>query len=147
MITKEDIMSEERNQILKMLSEGKIDVSEAEKLLDAVNETSEETELEEATGEKTNLKYLRVQVKPKNNGKGERVDLRIPLQLIRAGAKIASFLPGEAGAKIDGSLKDKGFNFSLSEINRGNIDELLDALREMSIDVDSGVEEVRIFCE
>ncbi|UCE65103.1 MAG: hypothetical protein JSU85_09495 [Candidatus Zixiibacteriota bacterium] len=140
-------MSEERKQILKMLSEGKIDVSEAERLLDAINETREKTELAETTGEKTTLKYLRVQVEPKEKGKGERVDIRVPLQLIRAGAKIASFLPGEARAKIDGSLKDKGFNFGLSEINRGNVDGLLDALREMSIDVDSGVESVRIFCE
>ncbi|UCC81240.1 MAG: hypothetical protein JSW64_07760 [Candidatus Zixiibacteriota bacterium] len=140
-------MSEERRQILKMLSEGKIDVSEAERLLDAVNETPEKKELAETPGEKTTLKYLRVQVEPKGNGKGERVDIRVPLQLIRAGAKIASFLPNEARAKIDGSLKDKGVDFSLSEINRGNIDRLLDALREMSIDVDSGVESVRIFCE
>jgi len=140
-------MSEERNQILKMLSEGKIDVSEAERLLDAINEAPEETELTETTGEKTRLKYLRVQVKPKQNGKGERVDIRVPLQLIRAGAKIASFLPNEARAKIDGSLKDKGVNFSLSEINRENVDGLLDALREMSVDVDSDDEMVKIFCE
>lgn len=140
-------MSEERKQILKMLSEGKIDVSEAERLLDATDETPEKTELAETTGEKTTLKYLRVQVEPKEKGKGERVDIRVPLQLIRAGAKIASFLPNEARAKIDGSLKDKGVNFSLSEINRGNVDALLEALREMSIDVDSGVESVRIFCE
>lgn len=140
-------MSEERKQILKMLSEGKIDVSEAERLLDAIDETPEKTELAETTGEKTTLKYLRVQVEPKEIGKGERVDIRVPLQLIRAGAKIASFLPNEARAKIDGSLKDKGVNFSLSEINRGNVDALLEALREMSIDVDSGVESVRIFCE
>jgi DNA-binding transcriptional ArsR family regulator len=147
MIIKEDIMSEERNQILKMLSEGKIEVSEAERLLDAINQTPEKTEPAETTDEKTELKYLRVQVDPKGNGKDERVDIRIPLQLVRAGAKIASFLPNEARAKIDGSLKDKGVDFSLSEINRGNVDELLDALREMSIDVDSGVESVRIFCE
>ncbi len=147
MIKKEDIMSEERKQILKMLSEGKIDVSEAERLLDAINESPEKTELAETTGEKTTLKYLRVQVEPKGDGKGERVDIRVPLQLIRAGAKIASFLPNEARAKIDGSLKDKGVDFSLSEINRGNVDRLLEALREMSIDVDSGVESVRIFCE
>jgi len=140
-------MSEERRQILKMLSEGKIDVAEAERLLEAINETPEVTELAETTGEKTRLKYLRVQVEPKEKGKGERVDIRVPLQLIKAGAKIASFLPSEAREKIDESLKDKGVNFSLSEINRKNIDGLLEALREMSIDVDSGVESVRIFTE
>ena len=140
-------MSEERKQILKMLSEGKIDVSEAERLLDAVNETPEKTELAETTGEKTKLKYLRVQVEPKANGKGERVNIRVPLQLIRAGAKIASFLPNGAKFNIERSLKDKGVNFGLSEINRENVDELINALREMSIDVDSDDEMVRIFCE
>jgi len=140
-------MSEERRQILKMLSEGKIDVSEAERLLDAVNETPEKAELAETAGEKTKLKYLRVQVEPKGNGKGERVNVRIPLQLIRAGAKIASFLPNGAKFNIERSLKDKGVNFSLSDINRENVDELINALREMSIDVDSDDEMVRIFCE
>jgi len=140
-------MSEERKQILKMLSEGKIDISEAEKLLDAINETADKTESVETSVEKTKLKYLRVQVEPKKNGKGERVDIRVPLQLIQAGARIASFLPNGARAKIDGSLKDKGVNFSLSEINRENVDGILDALREMSIDVDSDDEKVRIFCE
>ena len=140
-------MSEERRQILKMLSEGKIDVSEAERLLDAVNEIPEKAELAETAGEKTKLKYLRVQVEPKGNGKGERVNVRIPLQLIRAGAKIASFLPNGAKFNIERSLKDKGVNFSLSDINRENVDELINALREMSIDVDSDDEMVRIFCE
>jgi hypothetical protein len=147
MITKEDIMSEERRQILNMLSEGKIDVAEAEKLLEAINETPEKPETIDTLIEKSNLKYLRVQVEPKGNGKGERVNIRIPLQLIRAGAKIASFLPNGAKINVEKSLKDKGVNFSLSEINRENVDELINALREMSIDVDSDDEMVKIFCE
>ena len=140
-------MSEERTQILKMLSEGKIDIAEAERLLDAINETPEKVETAGPPMEKTNAKYLRVQVEPKSGGKSERVNIRVPLQLIRAGAKIASFLPGEARNKIDESLKDKGVNFSLSEINKENIDGILEALREMSIDVDSDNETVKIFCE
>jgi len=140
-------MSEERKQILKMLSEGKIDVSETERLLDAINETQDKTESVETSVEKTKLKYLRVQVEPKKNGKSERVNIRIPLQLIRAGVRIASFLPNGAKSKIDGSLKDKGIDFNLSDINRENVDEILNALREMSIDVDGDDEKVRIFCE
>ena len=140
-------MSEERRQVLKMLSERKIDIAEAERLLDAVDLTPEKSETEKPSTGKTNAKYLRVQVEPKRNGQGERVNIRIPLQLIRAGAKIASFLPGDAKNRIDESLKDKGIDFSLSEINRGNIDAILEALREMSIDVDSDNEMVKIFCE
>jgi hypothetical protein len=140
-------MSEERKQILNMLSEGKIDVTEAERLLDAIDETPKKPETIDSLIEKSNLKYLRVQVEPKQEGKGERVNIRVPLQLIKAGAKIASFLPNGAKSKIDGSLKDKGINFNLSDINRDNVDEILNALREMSIDVDSDDEMVRIFCE
>lgn len=140
-------MSEERRQILKMLSEGKIDVAEAEKLLEAINETPEKPETIDTLIEKSNLKYLRVKVEPKNDGQSERVNIRIPLQLIRAGAKIASFLPNGAKINVEKSLKDKGVNFNLSEINRENVDELINALREMSIDVDSDDEMVKIFCE
>jgi hypothetical protein len=140
-------MSEERNQILKMLSDGKIDVSEAERLLDAIDEKPEKTEIDKSSSETGKLKYLRVQVEPKHNGKGEQVNIKVPLQLIRAGAKIASFLPNGAKFNIEKSLKDKGINFGLSEINRENVDEILNALREMSIDVDSDDEMVKIFCE
>ena len=140
-------MSEERRRILKMLSEGKIDVAEAERLLEAIGEKQGQPDTIDTLIEKSNLKYLRVQVEPKNGGKGERVNIRVPLQLIRAGAKIASFLPNGAKSKIDGSLRDKGVNFSLSDINRENVDEILNALRDMSIDVDSDDEMVKIFCE
>ena len=140
-------MSDERKQILEMLREGKIDISEAERLLDAIKDSPGKPEPAEPPVERSNAKYLRVQVEPKNGGRSERVNIRVPLGLIRAGAKIASFLPGDARDKIDESLKDKGVNFSLSEINKENIDGILEALREMSIDVDSDDETVRIFCE
>lgn len=140
-------MSEERKQILKMLSEGKIDVSEAERLLDAIDDAPEKEVSDEKLSAKTSAKYLRVQVEPKSGGKSERVNIRVPLALIRAGTKIASFLPDNAKNKIDESLKDKGIGFNLSDINRDNLDGILEALREMSIDVDSDDEMVKIFCE
>ena len=65
-------MSEERGQILKMLAGGKIDVSEAERLLDAIGESQDKPETIDTILEKSNLKYLRVQVEPKNGGKTER---------------------------------------------------------------------------
>jgi hypothetical protein len=140
-------MSEERKQILRMLSEGKIDIAEAERLLDAVDDAPEKSATPQPSTGKTNAKYLRVLVEPKSGGRGERVNIRVPLQLIRAGAKIASFLPDGAKFNIEKSLKDKGVNFGLSDINRENVDEILNALREMSIDVDSDEEMVKIFCE
>ena len=48
-------MNEERKKILEMLADGKISVEEAERLLSAISESSEETPAGEKT-DKTRLK-------------------------------------------------------------------------------------------
>jgi len=79
-------MNEERKKILEMLSEGKITVGEAEKLMEALTKDQKEsTEIKDASKTKV-FKYLRVLVEPKDTG-GDRVNIRIPLNLIRAGMK------------------------------------------------------------
>ena len=79
-------MSEEKKRILEMLSQNKITVDEAERLLAAMD-TSSNSGSEPSPG-KANPKYLRVQVEPVGpKSDGERVNVRVPMNLIRAGLK------------------------------------------------------------
>jgi hypothetical protein len=139
-------MSEERKKILEMLGEGKISVEEADRLLSAISESEEEI----IPGKKTEtakLKYLRVVVEPSPGSDDyERVNIRVPIKLIRAGIKLASLLPNDVQGKVDNALKEKGLSLDFSQINEENIEELVESLRDLTVDVE-GQERVRIYCE
>jgi hypothetical protein len=146
-------MSDDRSQILNMLKEGKISVSEAEELLDAIGKSHYDSGVtKEGSSPAASIKkpkYLHVKVveAPKDGGKGEKVDIRVPIQLLRAGVKLASVIPNEAKSKVDAALKDKGLNISFDDLEGDKLNELVESLAELSIDVDSEDEKVTIFCE
>lgn len=139
-------MSEERKKILEMLAEGKISVEEAERLLSAISESEEELTPGKKT-ETAKLKYLRVVVEPGPGSKSdERVNIRVPIKLIRAGIKLASLLPNGVQGKVDAALKEKGLSLDFSQINEENIEEIVESLRDLTVDVE-GQERVRVYCE
>ncbi len=141
-------MSEDRRKILEMLSEGKIDVDEAEKLLAAISPPSGESEKEEIPQRKDFPKYLRVVVEPgPKSVKQEKVNIRVPFSLLRAGIKLASLVPGDVQGKVNEHLKEKGVNLDISNITPDNLEELLIHLNDLTVDVDSKEEKVRVFCE
>jgi len=139
-------MSEERRKILEMLSKGKISVDEAERLLTAVSEGSEQAPSRSfSSGSK--LKYLRVLVEPApDNKNGDRVNIRVPLNLIRAGLKWAAFIPKHAQEKVDEALKEKGINVDFNKMKPEDLEEIIVNLNDLQVDVE-GAEKVRIFCE
>ena len=141
-------MSEERRKILEMLSQGKIDVDEAEKLLAAISEPSSESEEGDKPEKKNFPKYLRVVVEPgPKSVKGEKVNIRVPFSLLRAGIKLASLVPVDVQGRVNEHLKEKGVNIDLSNITSENLEELLVHLNDLTVNVDSKEEKVRIFCE
>ncbi len=148
-------MSEERTKILNMLADGKISVDEAEKLLNAIGEKAGKEEssgndvAESTAGSKKKPQYLIVNVNSAENehGKPEKVNVRVPLKLLRAGVKLASVMPNHASEKIHHKLHEKGVNFDLDNLNPENMEELIEALSELTVDVDEGKETVRVYCE
>lgn len=138
-------MNEERRKILDLLAQGKITVDEAEKLLAAVGEPSLEPEAG-ASGKRT-WKYLRVQVEPgPGSESGDRVNIRVPFKLIRAGLKFAAFIPRDAHDKVNQAFKEKGMDVDLAKITPQDLEDLLANLDDMTVEVD-GKDKVRIFCE
>ena len=133
-------MSEDRRTILDMLAAGKITADEAERLLAA---------LEPGEG-KPKAKYLRVVV----DGEGRRdepsrVNIRVPMQLLRAGVRLASLVPGHAQERVNSALHAHGIAVDLSQIRSENLETIIDQLEDVSVDVEEGSRraKVRVFCE
>ncbi len=140
-------MNEERRKILDMLAQGKITVDEAEKLLAAVGETGTGAAPETDASGRRSWKYLRIQVEPGSDSEsGDRVNIRVPFKLIRAGLKFAAFIPREAHAKVNQAFKDKGLDIDLARITPQDLEEIVSNLDDMTIEVD-GKDKVRICCE
>jgi len=139
-------MSEAGRRILTMLAEGKIAVDEAERLLAALGEpVAGGKPTGPAGASKPRPKYLRVTVD--KGGGDERVNIRVPLQLLRAGLKLSAVLPDEAKDKVGAALRDKGIDLDLRTARPEDIEELIESLAELTIDVDDRKEKVRIYCE
>lgn len=142
-------MSEERRKILDMLSEGKITVEEAEKLLAAISDEIgyQENQTDDAKTGRLGFKYLRIVVEPSpSSDKKEKVNIRVPAKLIRAGLKWAALMPKHARTKVHEALHEKGIEMDFDKMSFADIEELVTHLNDFSIDVD-GEEKVRIYCE
>jgi len=142
-------MSEERRQILNMLAQGKIDVAQAEKLLEAVGESGFSEEKTSEGDSRKKPKFLRIMVHSKadSGDKHEDVNIRIPLQLVKAGMMFGSLIPDGAKERVNEVFKDKGINIDLQGLKSGKMDDIISALNDTHIDVNDDEAIVRIFCE
>jgi hypothetical protein len=138
-------MSEERKKILEMLAEGKITAEEADRLLTAISGEKENSPGN--SGKSALPKYLRVMIEPDPSSDNHgRVNIRVPLKLIRAGLKMASFIPKDAQGKVNEALHEKGIEADFTKLKPEDLDEILRQLDDLSVNVE-GKETVRIFCE
>ena len=153
-------MNEHRRQILDMLSQGKITADEAERLIAALdNDASTASSGNGAPSTTIKAKYLRVLVDSENGGNPYhgpvKVNIRVPMELLRAGVRLAGLIPPQAREHVNEALRERGIPFDLSQIKPDNLEELVDQLNELTIDVDVnnrggfGDEKVkvRVFCE
>lgn len=155
-------MNENRRQILEMLAAGKITADEAEKLIAAL-EPQAVGGMGEFLGSvagdggaavKTRPKYMRVLVEADETSTGmkgtTKVNVRVPMQLLRAGVRLAALIPQQAHGQLDEALSKHGVPITLSQIKPENLEELIDHLEDVTVDVD-GTEgnktKVRVFCE
>jgi len=153
------MIDDPKKKILEMVASSKISVEEASALLDKVGPiapAARQIEGPDDAGQQTaqlppvesrgpdeskprRVRYLRVRVE---SHQGDRVDVRLPLSLIKAGIKLSALLPREASEAIDQSGVD------LSKLAELEGAELLDALSELQVHVESKEgDEVHVFCE
>jgi len=149
-------MNEHRRQILQMLAEGKISADEAERLISACEQPSPAASSDSGatTTGKPRPKYLRVQVDSEDDGGHDgptKVNVRVPMQLLRAGVRLAGLMPPQALEKANQELQKKGIPLDLSQIKPDNLEELVEHLSDLTVDVDQkdaqSKVKVRVFCE
>ena len=142
-------MGDDRTRILELLAAGKITAEEAARLLDALapaatagstgqsaasSSTSASTGSTLTGGTITPPKFLFVKVL---SVKGDNVNVKIPLALVRAGLKLTSLIPKPAADQINKTMAEKGMSFDLNSIKPEDLEELIESLREMEINIDA----------
>ena len=76
------------------------------------------------------------------------VNLKLTDEIIAfSGIKLKSILPSLAGDKVYSAISEHGLNINLDDIKPENIEELIRALNDLTVDVNNGKETVKIFCE
>jgi hypothetical protein len=171
-------VNDNRRQILNMLADKKITTEEADRLLNALefpgttnpgrnpgrpgsgyssgygpgNGSAAPAGTESSRGR---AKYLRVLVDAEEGSDGKKgptsVNIRVPMQLLRAGVRLASLIPAQAHDHFDEALSKNGVPLTLSQIKPENLEELIDHLDDLTVDVAAsehhGIVKVKVFAE
>ena len=140
-------MDEQSRQILAMLAEGTITADEAERLIDALERQQPEPP-GAGSRPKVRPKYLRVLVVDNASGdEPSRINVRVPLQLLRAGVRLTSLVPPQALTRVNAELSNRGVPIDLTELKPQQLEDLIDQLDEVTVDVDDPGAKVQVFCE
>ncbi|WP_433393831.1 SHOCT-like domain-containing protein [Micromonospora sp. KLBMP9576] len=140
-------MNEQRKDILDMLAEGKITAVEAEQLIAALERHQPPAASSPDARPKNKAKYLRVVVDTVDDGEPGRVNIRVPLQLLRAGVRLAALIPPQALGHANAELNKSGVPFDLTQLKPEQLETLVEHLDEMTVEVDQPDAKVRVFCE
>lgn len=147
-------MNEDRKRILGMLAEGKITAEEADLLLDSIDPGAEtpsaptpapSPSADWPTGPSASgtPKFLYVKVDSVNK---DKVDVKVPLALLRTGLKLTSLIPPQAMDQINSSMSEAGMSFDLNNIKPEDIEDIIQSLREMEVNVSSADgDHIRVF--
>ena len=137
-------MNDNRRQILDILAQGKITAEEAERLIAALERGTGAT----AMSESDKVKYLRVLVDTNDPQEGPtKVNVRVPMQLLRAGVRLTGVIPAAARQEVNNALRKEGIPFDIDNLTPQNLEELVEQLRELTVDVHNENTKVRVFCE
>ncbi len=136
-------MSEDRRKILDMLAAEQISVDDAQRLLDKV-EAPPVQGGPPADLSRSAPRYLRIQI-----ADGEdKVELQIPIALIRTGIRLGALVPDSAKGKLKKVKKLKKEGFDIDQFFNMASEELVESLADLEINIEGeDGERVRLFCE
>jgi hypothetical protein len=140
-------MNEQRKDILDMLAEGKITAEEADRLIAALERDQPPAASAVDARPKGKAKYLRVVVDTREDGEPGRVNVRVPLQLLRAGVRLVALIPPPALERANAELNKSGVPFDLTQLKPEQLEALVEHLDEMTVEVDQPDAKVHVFCE
>jgi len=137
-------MSEDRKRILAMLADGKISVDEAERLIDAIGGPAASDGTARASSAP---RYFRVEVDTHEPGSPTKVNVRVPMQLLRAGVRLSALIPPRARDEVNAAMAGQGIPFDINRLKPENLEELIEHLSDFTVDVDQEHGKVRVYCE
>ena len=141
-------MNEQHRRVLQMLAEGKITTDEAERLIDALGREQPDSPPGATPRPKPRPKYLRVvMVDDSSPAEPGRINIRVPLQLLRAGVRLASLVPPQALTRVNAELDKSGVPIDLTQLKPQDIEELIDQLDDVTVDIDDASSKIQVFCE
>jgi len=143
-------MTNDRRAVLQMLAEGKINADEAERLLSALDRNGAPAPAARAaptSGHNAPPKYLRVTVDAVDENGPAKVNVRVPMALLRAGVRLTSLIPPAAREEVNRELAKNGVPFDIGQLKPENLDELINHLNDLTVDVDARDAKVRVYCE
>src|SRR3954468_8014321 len=139
-------------RILELLAQGTITVDEADQLLRAVGTAASASGASAPSGGEARReasRWLRITVdKPAREGRApKQVSIRVPMAVVRGGARLGAMFPRVAGDRVAQKLREQGID--IAAIDFSQIEQLLENLGETTIDVDEGKGKahVRFTCE
>jgi len=143
-------MTDNRMHVLQMLAAGDVSAEEADRLIAALDKESAAPADRAAQAAVGNPRYLRIFVEEEQGVAGDgptKVNIRVPLQLLRAGVRLASLIPDGAKDQINEALRKKGVPIDVTQLRPEDLDELVVHLADLTIDVEEKDTKVRIFAE
>jgi hypothetical protein len=142
-------MNENRRKILEMLATGKITAEEADRLLAALEKGPSDSAAASAppSGAARKPQFLRVLVEDEGWKGPVKVNVRVPMQLLRAGVRLASLIPAEARERVNMELRREGVPIDLNNVTPDNLEELVEHLDTFTLDFHERNTKVRLFCE
>jgi polyhydroxyalkanoate synthesis regulator phasin len=138
-------MTENIKLVLEMLAAGRITTAEADRLIDALREPAAQPMPEGSDGPSKKPRFLRVMVDAVDAKEGPiKVNVRVPIMLLRAGVRLASLIPVRAQERVNEALREQGVDIDITKIKPENLNELIDELRDLSVDVGNAREDLKI---
>ena len=66
---------------------------------------------------------------------------------MRAGVKLTSIIPPRARTEVNAALAKEGIDIDIGKLTPESLEEIVEQLRDFSVDVDNEKAKVRVFCE
>ena len=139
-------------RILDLLAQGKITVDEADQLLRAVSGSKGKPPSEsrnDPQADRSNARWMRITIDkaPRDGRPAKQVTIRVPMALVRGGARLGAIFPYRGNDRVSQHLRDHGIDVDWSRMDWSKVDTVLQNMDETTIDVDNGKAQVRISYE
>lgn len=150
---------DDTRRILDMLSQGKISVDEADRLIKAVSAEApaETAPADTASDDRARPRWIRINIHKPAKDEGHRpkdVNIRVPIAVVKGGMRLGAIIGTFAGEKAARRMKAQGLdidlatiNSDLSQMNGPEFDEFLRSFNDTNIEIDDGKSQVRITAE